>query len=408
MFVGIDWASAHHDVCVQDDDGKVVTEFRIGHDAEGLEELIRRLGTLGDRGNVPVGIERPDGRLVDFLLATGHPVVPVPPKGVKAWREAQFSAQAKSDTGDAKVICDYLRLRRAELGVLEPFSQQTRALRAAVRCRDDLVNQRVGAANQLRATLNTFWPGAAGLFASLFSQVALAFLERYPTPAKAARLTEGQMETFLRRQRYSGRQTPAELVAKLRRAPGGVMAGPEPEARGVAVLGYVSVLRSLNGAIARLEDTIATHLGEHPDAEIFTSLPRSGRITAAQVLTEWGDCRSAYDGPEAVAALAGVVPVTKNSGKHCTVHFRWACNKRFRRAITGYADRSRHSSPWAADVYRRARERGCDHPHAVRILARAWIRVIYRCWVDETPYDALQHRGAQRIISVRTPSSVAA
>ena len=408
MFVGIDWASAHHDVCVQTNDGRVVAEFRIGHDAEGLEDLARRLGAFGDRSGVTVGIERPDGRLVDFLLAAGHPVVPVPPKGVKAWREAQFSAQAKSDPGDARVICDYLRLRRATLPILEPFSQQTRALRAAVRSRDDMVAQRVGVANQLRATLDAFWPGPAGLFASLFSQVTLAFLERYPTPASAAGLTEKQMEVFLRRQHYSGRQKAAELVAKLHRAPQGVMAGPEVEARRQAVLGYVGVLRSLNGAIGRLEDTIATQLGEHPDAEIFTSLPRSGRITAAQVLTEWGDCRSAYDGPEAVAALAGVVPVTKNSGKYRTVHFRWACNKRFRRAITGYADRSRHSSPWAADVYRRARERGCDHPHAVRILARAWIKIIYRCWVDGTPYDASQHGGALRLVNAEAPSILAA
>ena len=96
------------------------------------------------------------------------------------------------------------------------------------------------------------------------------------------------------------------------------------------MLSYVGILRSLNTAIERLGANITTQLGEHPDAEIFASLPRSGHITAAQVLTEWGDNRSAYEGPEAVAALAAVVPVTKNSGKHHTVHFRWACNKRFR------------------------------------------------------------------------------
>ena len=116
--------------------------------------------------------------------------------------------------------------------------------------------------------------------------------------------------------------------------------------------------------------SIAAHLGEHPDAKIFTSLPRSGHITAAQMLAEWGDCRTAYGGAESVAALAGVVPVTKKSGKHRSVHFRWACNKRFRRAMTGFADRSCHSSPWAADIYQRD-QRGCEHPHAVRILARA-------------------------------------
>ena len=97
-------------------------------------------------------------------------MIPVPPKGVKAWRESQFSVQAKSDTGDARVICDYFRLRFDELSVLKPFSEQTRALRATVCSRDDIVAQRVAVSNQLRATLHAFWPGAASLFSSLFSQ----------------------------------------------------------------------------------------------------------------------------------------------------------------------------------------------------------------------------------------------
>ena len=144
------------------------------------------------------------------------------------------------------------------------------------------------------------------------------------------------------------------------------------------------------------EDVVVAHLGEHPDSEIFTSLPRSGQINAAQILAEWGDCRQAYDGPDSIAALAGVTPVTKESGKHRAVHFRWACNKRFRQAITTFADNSRHDSDWAADVYTRARSRGLDHPHAVRVLARAWIRILWRCWTDPTPYDPGRHGNAKR------------
>ncbi|MFP1151162.1 transposase, partial [Mycobacterium sherrisii] len=115
-----------------------------------------------------------------------------------------------------------------------------------------------------------------------------------------------------------------------------------------------------------------------------------------QVLAEWGDSRAAYDGPDAIAALAGVTPVTKASGKQHAVHFRWACNKRFRRALTTFADNSRHESPWAANIYTTARGRGHDHPHAVRILARAWIRVIYRCWHTHQPYNPNLHGAAQK------------
>jgi transposase len=166
-------------------------------------------------------------------------------------------------------------------------------------------------------------------------------------------------------------------------------------------LGYVRVIRALNASIKALARSVVAHLGEHPDSEIFTSLPRSGQVNAAQMLAEWGDCREAYDDPEAVSALAGLCPVTKKSGKYAAVHFRWACNKRFRQAMTTFADNSRHESAWAAGIYQHAIDRGCDHPHAVRVLARAWVRVIYRCWVNRVPYDAAQHGAASRLEEAR-------
>src|SRR5699024_5994424 len=169
-------------------------------------------------------------------------------------------------------------------------------------------------------------------------------------------------------------------------------------ARHDSVSAFVEVVTALNNAIIQLDQSVATRLGEHPDAKIFTSLPGSGQVDAAQVHTERGDVREAYDHPDAVAALAGVTPVTKESGKRQhAVHFRWACNKRFRVALTTFADNSRHASPWAADIYNRARARNIDHPHAIRILARAWIRVIYRCWNDSTLYDPSLHGGARKL-----------
>jgi transposase len=174
------------------------------------------------------------------------------------------------------------------------------------------------------------------------------------------------------------------------------------------VLAYVGVIASLNAAIKDLDKEVATRLGEHPDGEIFTSLPRSGLINAAQMLAEWGDCRQAYDAPEAVAALAGMSPVTKRSGKYKAVHFRWACNKRFRTAVHTFADNSRHGSDWAAGIYAQARARGADHPHAVRILARAWIRVIYRCWIDGAAYDPAKHKAAAARAASSKPAPQAA
>jgi transposase len=159
----------------------------------------------------------------------------------------------------------------------------------------------------------------------------------------------------------------------------------------------VRVMRALLGSIKDLDRSVVAHLGEHPDAEVFTSLPRSGQINAAQMLAEWGDCRQASPQADSVAMLGGLCPVTHASGRHRDVSFRWACNKRLRQAMTCFANNSRRASPWAAEVYRQAIARGCDHPHAVRILARAWTRVIWRCWQDRTPYDPALHRAARRL-----------
>ncbi len=396
VFVGIDWASEEHEVCIVDDVGRKQASFTVVHSRVGFERLVGRLAALREPARVPVAIERPDGRLVDRLLEAGHPVVPVSPNAIKAWREGEVVSGAKSDPADAEVIAEYLRLRQHRLTVLAPFSAETRALRAVVRSRDDLVAQRVAMHNQLEACLDAFWPGAKVVFADVTSEIALAFLERYPTPGCARALGERRMQAFMTKHGYCGRRSAAELLDRLGAAPAGVGEGPEAEARRDAVLGYVRVVRALNRSIKDLTRSVVAHLGEHPDSEIFTSLPRSGQVNAAQMLAEWGDCREAYDGPEAVAALAGAGPVTKRSGKHKTVSFRWACNTRFRSAITTFADNSRHASPWAAGIYQLAIDRGCDHPHAVRILARAWIRVIYRSWVDRTPYDVARHGGARR------------
>lgn len=404
MFVGIDWAAETHAICIEDAAGRVVDRFVIDHSSEGFEHLVRRLARHGDPASSPVAIERPDGRLVDRLLEAGHPVVPVKTTAIKSWREAEIGSGAKSDPGDARVIAEYLRLRYHDLRELRPFSDETRALRAVVRGRDDLVDARITAANQLSATLAAFWPGAGEVFADIWSEISLAFLERYPTPSAADHLGEVRMAGFLRKHGYSGRRTPAELIGRLRQAPRGLADGPESEARRDVVLAMVRQLRSLNGSIRDLDRSVAAHLGEHPDAEIFRSLPRAGEVNAAQMLAEWGDCREAYDGPEAVAALSGVAPVTRRSGKHLSVGFRWACNKRFRKAMTTFADNSRHASPWAAAVYADAIARGKDHPHAIRILARAWIRVIFRCWLDRVPYDPANHTAARRVgIGQETP-----
>ncbi|MHC4472048.1 MAG: IS110 family RNA-guided transposase [Planctomycetota bacterium] len=394
-FAGVDWGSVEHAACVIDQEGAVVTRLDVPHTAEGLRELLAALARIAPPEELPIAIERPSGLVVDTLIDAGHPVVPIHPNALKASRSRYRAAGGKSDPGDAYILADVLRTDGHRFRALRPASDEIRALRALVRTRDDLVAERVAIANQLRALLESFWPGAAVIFADVDSPIALAFLERYPTPRAANRLGEKRLAAFLAHHAYCGRRSPSALLERLRAAPRGLAGDAEEEAKGELVKGLVAVLGTLVLQIKKTTAAVEHAVAQLPAGRVVMSFPRAGKVNAAQILAELGDDPECFKTEDQLAAEAGVAPVTHESGKHRGVVFRFACNKRLRRAVTTWADNSRHASPWARHVYRKARARGCDHPHAIRILARAWIRVLWRCWRDLTPYDEALHGAAK-------------
>jgi transposase len=252
-------------------------------------------------------------------------------------------------------------------------------------------------ANQLRALLQGFWPGAAAVFADIDSAIALAFIRRYPTPHSARRLGEARMAAFLAQNAYCNRRSPAELLARLKAAPAGQTGEAETEANGQLACALAELLRNLLSQIANITGRIEHAIAQLPDGRIVMSFPRAGRVCAAQILAELGNVRERFQTHDQLAAEAGVTPITRQSGKHRSVVFRWACNKRLRNAITGFADNSRHASQWASAIYQNARTRGCRHAHAIRILARAWIRVLWAAWTQKTTYDPTKHNAAKQI-----------
>ena len=395
LFAGLDWASRNHAVCLIDDAGAIRERFEVTHDAAGLHALLAHLHRCAPiPAQLPIAIERPSGLLVDTLFEAGYTVVPIHPNVVKATRPRYRSHGAKSDASDAYLLADLLRTDGARFRPLQPQSDAIRALRALVRGRDDLVATRVQLANQLRSLLESFWPGAVAVFAELDSPIALAFVQRYPTPATAARCGEKRLAAFLAQHRYCGRRSPAALLERLRAAPCGHTAEVETDAKRALVQALAASLSTVVEQLAQLTARIEHAVAELPDGQLIMSLPRAGRVCAAQILAELGDVRERFPNDAQLAAEAGVAPLTYQSGKVRSVTFRRACNHRLRRALTCLADNSRHASQWAAAVYARARSRGCDHPHAIRILARAWSRVLWRLWVDRCPYDPARHRAA--------------
>jgi transposase len=393
---GIDWASEEHALCVVDAAGQKLAGELFAHDEAGLRELFARMRALEVRR---VAIERPDGLLVDRLLEAGFEVLPVHPNALKATRPRYEAAGGKSDGFDAFCLAELARTDSHRLRALAPHSDETKALKALTRTREDLVKARVRLGNELRAQLQAFWPGAAEIFFDVDSSIALAFLERYPSPADARGLGVKRLEGFLARHRYSGRRPAAELLDRLRSAPEGRAGALESEARRGAVLSLVAALRPIVAQIAELTSQIAGAVRAHPDGQVFLPLfkdPKS-TITAARLVAEIGDDRSRYPSAEALAADAGMAPVARESGKRKVAAFRWACDKRLREAVACLADSTRHHHPWAREVYARARSRGLDHPHAIRVLGRAWLRVLWRCWQDEVPYDPAKHGNLRRL-----------
>jgi transposase len=395
-FVGWDWASTSHDVTVLDEQGRVVERWALRHTEQALAETLARLARHGQPAELPVIIERSAGLVVDRLLAAGHPVVPVHPTAFHAARPRWGAAGAKSDPGDSYKLADYLRTDGHRLRRLQPLDPGLRELQALVRLREDHVRARTAASNQLGALLDAYWPGPKAMFCKLASDIALAFLTDYPTPQAAARLGQARLAAFCRRHAYRGGKPPAELLARLRAAPI-PSSGLAPAVLAQLIGAQVQLLRSLQATIGELETAITQRVAQHPRAKLLRGLPGVGTINLAQLLAEVGPILDRVSTAEQAAAECGAAPVTRASGKTSGVYFRWAANSRARTALTAFAHNARMQSPWAGRLYADARARGKRNPHATRIVARAWLRVIWACWHTNTPYDPCAHRAEQRL-----------
>ena len=391
---GLDWASQCTRCASSMPPGGCSSASTVTHDRDGLAELLRRLARYGAR--VRIAIERPSGLIVDALVEAGYRVFPIHPNTVKASRPRYRSHGAKSDASDAYLLADLLRTDGHRLAPLSPQSDSIRALRALVRARDDSGGLAHGAGQPAAQH-------ARRLLARRGQHLCRhRFAHRSGVPAPLSVAGQGRSadrgpagallpSTALQRPAQRFRSCWHACALPHWATP---VSSP-PHAMGDVVQALVAVLqlcgRHSSTALTRRIERFVASL---PDGQIIMSFPRAGRVCAAQILAEMGDVRERFPSDDRLAAEAGVVPLTYESGKTRCVGFRWACNHRLRRAITCLADNSRHANLWARGIYMAARQRGCDHPHAVRILARAWLRVIWRAWFDRKPYDPELHLGA--------------
>jgi transposase len=391
-FAGVDWGGEHHQLCVVDNAGKRLTQMRVTHDVAGLAALQAELSRFSDR--MPIAIERSEGLLVEHLQALGHALFPVSPRISARARERYKVASVKDDRFDAFVLADTLRHEHGHWRTLSIPTPLLAEIKALTRDRDRLLETQQAVESQLRMILEAYHPAPVRLFSSVDRQITLSFVLDYPTPAIAGRIKTTRMAGFLARHHYTGR-VPAQVLAERMRTnlltgSSGTVAGKSFSAQSFARL-----LQLLNSQLAEYEDAIAAAVAEHPDARIFASFPGVGPITTAVLLAEIGEDRARYPRPEVLLAEAGLAPVTRSSGRSRKVRFRYAANTRLRESAMWWAYNSMKESPWAAAAFREARDqRGQQYHRALRGLSARWMRILWRCWTDEIPYDPEKHTSA--------------
>lgn len=389
IFVGIDWAEAHHDVCVLDVEGRALATRRVAEGLEGVRILHGLISEHAERPeDVVVGIETDRGLLVTALVAAGYGVYAINPLAAARYRERHTTSRAKSDRGDAKVLADLVRTDRHNHRAVAPDTELLEAIKVLARAHQSLIWTRGRQLNALRSALREFYPGALAAFPELGHGDAIAVLSVAPDPERGRRLSTSQIEAALRR---GGRQRNVERRANeirtVLRAP--QLAAPPlvTDAHAASVTALVAVVRTLSAEIENLESRLGERFSQHPDAEILRSLPGLGGVLGARVLAEFGDAPNRYADAKARRNYAGTAPITRASGTSRAVVARLARNKRLFDACYQWALCALTASP-GARVYFDAHDPG---PHTAKVarrkLANKLVGILHGCLTHETRYD---------------------
>lgn len=390
-YLGVDWADASHVVWAMTETGDKVLSRSIEHTPSALSEWGRHLDEWQAQGiEVWAAIERPHGMIVDFLLDHGLSVFPVNPKALDRARDRFRPSGSKSDPFDARVLADFLRTDHARLHVLRPSSAEAQELKLLTDDFARLTRQQTRLLNQLTATLKAYYPLALTMWSDLTTQVARAFLQAYPTPDVARRLSSRTWERFARDHRVSAERRQAlweQLQAPQIAMPAAVV---RPKSRLAGAL--VAQLDALVPALAAYQTEIERFFGRMPAAKWARTLPASKSGTTVPTLwARLGDAPGRWSSWHHLQACAGAVPVTQRSGKYTGVHFRFACDKQLRTIIDRFAFLSLRTSEWAQGYYRRQRARGHGHRRALRALAAKWLKILFVLWSRQCPYDETHH-----------------
>jgi transposase len=393
LFAGFDWASDHHDVVTVDPDGQIVLELTIDDTAEGWatlrEKFAKQVGQ--DLSAVAVAVETCNGPAVERLLAMGCAVYPLNPKVAERYRERKSNAGCKDDRLDAFSFADALRTDGQAWRRLKPDDPVTQELR--ILCRDEiqLIGQRTALVNQLRAALREYYPAALEAFEDWTSDGPWAFVQAFPTPQALVAAGKRRWEKFLHANRLYRRETYERRLEIFARADQFCGTPPVTRAKSRLALALAAQLRVLEKQLVEYRQNIETLFSQHPDHDLFGSLPGAGPKIAPRLLGELGNDPTRFDTHESLQCYGGSAPVTRQSGKNRWVSFRRACNTTLRATLHHWADKSRGKCAWAQAYYQHKRDHGQSHAAALRCLANRWVKILWKMWQTHTLYDEALH-----------------
>lgn len=399
-FIGMDWADAKHDVCLQaaGDEGR---DFcRLTHKVDAIDDwaqsLYRRFG-----GPIAVALELSKGPIVYALQKYDFFVIfPVNPSTLAKYREAFTPSGAKDDPSDAELALDLILRHADRFTPLNPQSVEMRTLVSLVEQRRRLVNDRVRITNRLRNTLKQYYPQALQWFDRIDTLLFCDFIERWPTLLQVKRARRTTLQCFFHQHNMRSACVLDARLNSIKSATPLTLDEAVITPNRLQALVLVDLLRATLAAIKRFDLEIAGLAPQHPDYALFDALPGAGASLAPRLLVAFGEQRDRFANAAEVQKYAGIAPVTERSGKKHWVHWRWQCSTFLRQTFVEWAAQTINKSFWAGVYYRQQRDKGCNHQAAVRALAFKWIRILYRCWQTQTPYNeavylkALKRRGS--------------
>lgn len=391
-FVGFDWASDHHDVVVVDRAGKIVEDFRIEDTAKGWELLRRKLRRYP---NLAVAIETSSGATVERLLEGGYAVYPINPKAAKRYRERKAPSGAKSDRLDAWSLGDALRIEGHTWRLLKPDDPLTQELRALCRDETALIEQRTALVCQLKAALREYYPVVLEAFDDWTTPSPWAFVETFPTPQSLVAAGKRKWEKFLHTHKLYRPQTYEKRLELFAQAEQFCGSQPITKAKSMLAVALAGQLRVLQNHLDKFRERIEKLFAQHPDRDLYDSLPGAGEKLAPRLLIEMGDNRERFASPEALQCHAGTAPVSYQSGQAKKVLFRRACAKTLRQTVHLWANLSRAKCPWAEAYYQKKVAEGQSHACALRCLGQRWLKILWKMWQTGRPYDPELHQRNQ-------------